>query len=103
MQNDQAKLFYQIYVFFSCRLLKSEVVDLASMAYKLYFGDKVYIGNEQILRMDYAFFLPKASPLKVVFDNVTCLWGKIHYFFTGEFTYGSCMVERHWDYGQNVE
>ena len=42
------------------------------MELKLYFGDKVYIGNEQILNWGYAFILPKASPLKAGFDYITC-------------------------------
>ena len=55
----------------SYRILNSEVVQLGSLEFKLYFGDKVYIGSEQILNWGYAFILPKASPLKAGFDSVT--------------------------------
>ena len=46
-------------------MLKSEFIHLSGKAVKQYFGDKVYMGKEQIQSWGYAFIIPKASPLKV--------------------------------------
>ena len=45
-------------------MLTSELIHLTSPTVEQYFGDKVYMGKEQILSWGYAFILPKSSPLK---------------------------------------
>ena len=45
-------------------MLMSELIHVSTEVVQQYFGDKVYMGKEQILSWGYAFILPKSSPLK---------------------------------------
>ena len=65
-------------------MLTSELIHLTSPTVEQYFGDKVYMGKEQILSWGYAFILPKSSPLKA-----SCAYALLFYC-KGACTYDVC-------------
>ena len=67
-------------------MLMNELIHVSTEVVQQYFGDKVYMGKEQILSWGYAFILPKSSPLKAScfshkYHNMQA-WGNNNFYFT---------------------